>query len=81
MVISPLHLRAKRRIRVAVRTASGAYRWLDTPHGSTAIARAAVVALSAIGAYVALRVYPHELPAPGRHPDFLATVFQSRGGI
>lgn len=78
MVIPPLHLRAQRRLRASLRAASGAYRWLDTSPGSTAVARAGVVVLSIVGAYVALRVYPPELPALERHPDFLATVFQSR---
>ena len=78
MVIQSRSLRARRQLRAAVRVASGGYRWLDTPLGSTAVARVGVLALSIVGAYVALRVYPTELPAPERHPDFLATVFQSR---
>lgn len=78
MVIPPLHLRAQRRLRASLRAASGAYRWLDTPPGSTAVARAGVVVLSIVGAYVALRVYPHELPAPDGHAGLLAMILQSR---
>lgn len=78
MAIPPFHLRARRRIRLTVHAASGAYRWLDTPRGSTAVARLGVVALSALGAYVALRVYPDELSPPDRHADLLALVVQSR---
>ena len=41
-----------------------------------------LIALSTImGVYVALRIYPSDLPAPQPHADFIATVFQSRALI
>jgi hypothetical protein len=44
-------------------------------------ARLLVVLLTIVGVYVALRIYPHDLPAPQPHADFVATVFQSRALI
>lgn len=77
MVIPPLHLRARRRLATGSRAALRLYSWLDTPQGSTATTRVAVVAFALVGAYAAVRIYPHQLPAPEDHPGFLATVFQS----
>ncbi len=78
MVIRPLHLRARRRLTIALRSVSRLYVWLDTSDGSTAVARLVVAGFSLVGAYVALRVYPHDLPAPDGHAGLLATVLQSR---
>src|SRR6476661_8593180 len=64
-------------IRLRNRLAAG-YRWLDAPSGGTVLARLCVIAVAIVGAYAALRVYPTELPASERHPDFLTTIFHSR---
>ena len=40
-------------------------------------ARLLIVLSTIVGVYVALRIYPSELPTPRPHADFIATVFQS----
>jgi len=64
-------------MRLRNRLAAG-YRWLDAPSGGTVAVRLCVIVVAIIGAYAALRVYPAELPASERHPDFLTTIFHSR---
>ena len=44
-------------------------------------ARLLIVLSTVVGVYVALRIYPSDLPAPQPHADFIATVFQSRALI
>jgi hypothetical protein len=50
------------------------------PIPSSLPGRLAVVVLATASAFVALRLYPHELPA-ARHPDLLAVVFYSRAMV
>lgn len=44
-------------------------------------ARLLIVLSAIVGAYVALRVYPSDLPSPQPHADVVAILFQSRALI